>query len=652
MPLLGLYILPLGAFGVASGRWALVAPYVLGLLVYLVPSFRLRPKLNGFRLVLLTLPFLMLSNVWPYETRSGLSSNAMSYGSLYFYLLALLRLHAGEDDSQFARIWIFTSPLLACSGAEYRQTPYGCLVAAYALFSIWGFRDQMTRALGVRSRPRAVFIGLFLSVGLSFLMTFGSVAFLMAYYQDMIRFLYEGNVVRAGFSESTRLGSIQSSRREGVANTILLCCIGKGEPGYLRGGCYYTYVRGEWSTGRGSRSVKAASIPGRPKLGRVRLPERGYPKVTDPPFLAAFPAFGQGRWFFLPLDSAAVDLAGEGADLLPGNILRVIKGSSYLGYFVHKSEESALGRPGMPGAQSLQLPEDPFLISVLDEWIEEIFSGVPDGPSKLEGEAAFQAIEERFSDRYRYQFGIRFKKDSDPLVEFLTEKDHGHCELFASAGCLLLRRLGIPARYVTGYLCVEPTAMEDHWVARSRHAHAWVEYWQEGRGWKTAEFTPPSGLPVAEPEQGLAALWEAIKASVVPLWAGLRRLGLVGLLQWLGLTLLEGGRWVLAAWWRILLAVLGLVVFLLRKKAGLLSRSTRGEPERSFPTDIEAQREIFFRLQKKLKRKGYGKTEQETLREYAQRLQGAPLEDREKIVAFLSDFERMRYIDFECEGKR
>ena len=53
---------------------------------------------------------------------------------------------------------------------------------------------------------------------------------------------------------------------------------------------------------------------------------------------------------------------------------------------------------------------------------------------------------------------------------------------------MLLRALNVPARYVVGYM-TETTAGE--WVQLTNlDAHAWVEFYVEGFGWKTLEVTP------------------------------------------------------------------------------------------------------------------------------------------------------------------
>jgi hypothetical protein len=85
-----------------------------------------------------------------------------------------------------------------------------------------------------------------------------------------------------------------------------------------------------------------------------------------------------------------------------------------------------------------------------------------------------------------------------------------HCEYFASAAVLLLRSLGIPARYVTGFLAHE--AEGGRTTVRQRDAHAWAEAWLDGAGWVTVEATPPGGRPDGMPEavsatQRLADWW-------------------------------------------------------------------------------------------------------------------------------------------------
>ena len=57
----------------------------------------------------------------------------------------------------------------------------------------------------------------------------------------------------------------------------------------------------------------------------------------------------------------------------------------------------------------------------------------------------------------------------------------------------LLRSIGIPARYATGYLVHEYNRFTGYYVVRERDSHAWVEAYVEGKGWVTFDPTPGGG---------------------------------------------------------------------------------------------------------------------------------------------------------------
>jgi len=82
----------------------------------------------------------------------------------------------------------------------------------------------------------------------------------------------------------------------------------------------------------------------------------------------------------------------------------------------------------------------------------------------------------------------------DPLAYFLFTKRAGHCEYFASAMTVLLRSLGVPARYATGFLPGEFNDLADDYIVRAADAHAWVEVYFPGYDWVSFDPTPP-GAP-------------------------------------------------------------------------------------------------------------------------------------------------------------
>jgi len=81
-----------------------------------------------------------------------------------------------------------------------------------------------------------------------------------------------------------------------------------------------------------------------------------------------------------------------------------------------------------------------------------------------------------FSGHYRYSLaGVTRNPNLDPVVDFLTEHQEGHCEYFATALAILLRSRGIPARVVIGYKTYDYNSLGHFYQVRQRDAHAWVE---------------------------------------------------------------------------------------------------------------------------------------------------------------------------------
>ncbi|MGH9266784.1 MAG: transglutaminase family protein, partial [Acidimicrobiales bacterium] len=100
---------------------------------------------------------------------------------------------------------------------------------------------------------------------------------------------------------------------------------------------------------------------------------------------------------------------------------------------------------------------------------------------------ACQQASEWVRDRMTYEPGATTV--STTAIDAL---DHGRgvCQDFAHVTLAILRRAGVPARYVSGYL--HPVADADVGATTTGESHAWVEAWI-GR-W--APFDPTNGLPV------------------------------------------------------------------------------------------------------------------------------------------------------------
>lgn len=90
----------------------------------------------------------------------------------------------------------------------------------------------------------------------------------------------------------------------------------------------------------------------------------------------------------------------------------------------------------------------------------------------------------------RYTYSLDTDNGSEnPVMTFLTETKSGHCALYASAMTLMLRTMGVPARYCTGFIA--PHTLDNSAVVlKSKDFHAWCEVYFEKIGWIT--FDPTS----------------------------------------------------------------------------------------------------------------------------------------------------------------
>ncbi len=88
--------------------------------------------------------------------------------------------------------------------------------------------------------------------------------------------------------------------------------------------------------------------------------------------------------------------------------------------------------------------------------------------------------------------------DSDFAAWFLTEGEKGYCVHFAASSAVLLRCLGIPSRYVSGYMVKAEENVPA--LVTENDAHAWTEYYLSGKGWQVLECTPGAERGSAIPE--------------------------------------------------------------------------------------------------------------------------------------------------------
>lgn len=136
----------------------------------------------------------------------------------------------------------------------------------------------------------------------------------------------------------------------------------------------------------------------------------------------------------------------------------------------------------------------------------------PDGPALAEVRRLAEAITAPYDHPFdkavaleaylREQYPYRLDVPSPPRVppegwdfvhHFLFEVRAGYCTYHSTAMAVMLRTLGIPARWVQGFAVYPGNATEV--AVRNRDAHAWVEAYFPGYGWVIFDPTPRGDIP-------------------------------------------------------------------------------------------------------------------------------------------------------------
>ena len=142
----------------------------------------------------------------------------------------------------------------------------------------------------------------------------------------------------------------------------------------------------------------------------------------------------------------------------------VVSGSGFIRYRARYDDGASVDGP--PNADDLKVPEkeDPALSKIASEL--GLASRPP--PQTLETIASFFKNNFSYSTHLKRGRSVAPWRRNTPLTDFLLDHRSGHCEYFATATVLLLRKAGIPARYSTGYSVQEYDRLRKMYVIRNR----------------------------------------------------------------------------------------------------------------------------------------------------------------------------------------
>ncbi len=471
--------------------------------------------------------------------------------------------------------------------------------------------------------------------------------FLYNSYGDKIKdlefyFLRRGILRRAGsgqiiFNKNVDLNRTISSEVEKNFNRIVLRATGKIPPGYLRGRVYTEYDNGNWKSAPvGNKQY----FQTQEHTGILSYTTFFYSK-NEKQSGGAFSIYPAGIFssdvLLAPGNTQKFDIVANKLSHSRDGIIVPEEWEKDGGYTCLVAEYNQASPYPMPDSANypdyLQVPDNiskelgVVLYSILKP---ELWDKKPSDSEVI------IKLTSWFLNNFKYSLKTQSAKDMDPVLNFMTKTKKGHCELFASSMVLLLRHYGIPARYVTGFVCEEAHPSGSYYVARVGNAHAWLEAFpRDLKKWEMIEPTPPAGIPNFKHEWGaVESWWDRLKQALQQALANVRRgffaQGIIDGVKGFAMFFVDILRNpVLGS--VILVSFVLIFIFIKRKKRKASQSSILFSPT------MEELRKEFARLEKQVaKSTGISRHPAMTLEEWGGKLPGA-------FASLLAEYQAIRY---------
>ena len=180
------------------------------------------------------------------------------------------------------------------------------------------------------------------------------------------------------------------------------------------------------------------------------------------------------------------------------------------------------------------------------DWVRDRYLQLPEIPARVQqmakdvvsqADAVTAYDKARAIESYLREFGYDLELEPPPLDDdvvdyFLFSAKRGYCDYSATAMVVMLRAVGVPARYASGFSMGTYDYTHNAWVVTQNNGHAWVEVLFPGYGWVEFEPTPTQGV-FAWPDSRFAGATGGSlgphqeRRSIPPLWIAAGVLALV-----------------------------------------------------------------------------------------------------------------------------
>lgn len=549
---------------------------IVGLLLYLSEEIT-RTAYVFFRWWPMVFFLMVMAQVYGPEERLPLST---------FSWFARRRQKSGEEERYLNITWLYFTLCIVAAGSTMNQPqtfyPLFCVLAGWAL---WLHRPRRLSA--------PVWIVIFaLVAGAGYVGHRG-----MSTAQNLIEGKISewlSNLVRRDLDANESRTSIGQIGKLKLSGEIVLRVSGENTvPDLLREATYFSYKEGNWFSGvREYQSVTVESNGASWVLSPA-------PVVTETVTISKYLRRGRG---ILPLPLHTKRLDALPVEVVETNSIGVVRVNEGPGIVEYQARYAPEGWREAAPENDLTIPfaELPAIAAITEELQ---LANLPIAEVR-------QRLSAFFTDQFTYTTFLendgKGTEDETPLARFLLRQRKGHCEYFATATALILRHVGIPARYAVGYSVQESVGV-NRFVVRERHAHAWsVLYNRETGTWENFDTTP-SGW--AEMEAQTSSFWE-------PLRDAFSRLGFE-FSRWRWLSDNSEWRNYLIGALVFLTLVLAYRIFVRQRRRAAVGAGEGNDAGKRLGLDSE-----FFTVEKRLNELGWTRRSGESLSGWSQRLQG------------------------------
>lgn len=394
-----------------------------------------------------------------------------------------------------------------------------------------------------------------------------------------------------GFEPNSWLGSFESELASPYEREVAIRIYAEQAVPYLRALTYTEYQSGVWL----NVNLNSRRYPIRNMVEySVFAPETS---TTDPTIWIE-PKLRDFGFLFLPPGANEIAIVEDSLYTDSRGTWKSPQGKHKGGYFIGAIT------PEIYAPTSQDLAFSPKLEGLFDS-LQQTWNLT--APHEIPLSDLLASLATRFQREFTYGMKLPRVANEDPLRNFFRTR-RGYCEYFATASVLLLRKMKIPARYVTGF--AYPTQIGNAWVYRRSDAHAWVEVWS-GTHWISFDPTPPQFRPPNESW----TFWEMGREKFAIAFAKILQVLQYGswklLLDHLGAILLGLFSWKLFS--VILVVLLAVIGFLRLKRANRAPRAAISSQKKHWI-------QMLMHAETRLSAQGFPRKSSETVGEWLSRL--------------------------------